>query len=172
MSSSSPLSRARRSLLLALLGWPLAGYATTAFPPGLRRWGRGEYRYFGFLVYEATLWAADDPLRPPLALRLDYKRSIAGRDIAEASIQAMRPLVSAAAPLADWEKFMLGIFPDVRDGDHILGFWQGDAVSFHQGERLIGRVQDAAFARAFFGIWLDEKTREPALRAALLRRSA
>ena len=39
------------------------------------------------LVYEATLWAGDDPQRPPLALRLDYKRNLSGVAIAEASGQ-------------------------------------------------------------------------------------
>jgi hypothetical protein len=29
-------------------------------------------------------------------------------------------------------------------------------------------VSDTEFARAFFSIWLDERTREPKLRAALL----
>jgi hypothetical protein len=44
--------------------------------PPAWRWGSGEFRRFGFLVYEATLWAGDDPLRPPLALKLTYKRNI------------------------------------------------------------------------------------------------
>jgi len=33
---------------------------------------------------------------------------------------------------------------------------------------LIGEIPDAAFSRAFFSIWLDPRTAEPGLRAALL----
>jgi len=161
----------RRNLLLALLALPLTGLAAP-IPDGLQRWGRGTFRRFGFLVYEATLWAGDDPLRPPLALRLDYKRSIAGKDIAEASIKEMRKRVTDAAQLQAWGEQMLRIFPDVSEGDHLLGVWQADGARFVQGERTLGTVGDPAFARAFFGIWLDEKTSAPELRAALLQKPA
>lgn len=176
MSCSSNLAivhRVRRSLLLALLGLPFAGMAgaSAAVPPfpGLRRWGSGAFRRFGFHVYDATLWAGDDPLGPPLALRLDYKRSIAGKAIAEASVNEMRKLVAATPRLEAWGAQMARIFPDVRDGDHLIGFWQPEGARFLQGGRVLGDVDDPAFARAFFGIWLDENTSAPGLRAALLQ---
>lgn len=159
----------RRSLLLALLAWPLLPALGAAAPlPGLRRWGSGSYRRFGFHVYDATLWAGDDPLRPPLALRLDYKRSIAGSDIAAASVREMRKLNADPARLDDWGARMARLFPDVRDGDHLLGLWDGQGATFLQDEREIGRVDDPQFARFFFGIWLDANTSAPALRTALL----
>lgn len=163
----------RRSLLLALLALPFAGMAgasTAVSPfPGLRRWGSGAFRRFGFHVYDATLWAGDDPLQPPLALRLDYKRSIAGKAIAEASVKEMRKRVADTPQLEAWGAEMARIFPDVRDGDHLLGLWQPQGARFLQGERTLGDVDDPVFARAFFGIWLDDKTSVPELRAALLQ---
>lgn len=160
----------RRSLLLAALGWPLSGLAAAGDPlRGLRRWGSAPFRRFGFLVYEATLWAGDNPANPPLALRLDYKRTIAGRAIAEASVKEMQTFVDDPARLARWGEQMQRIFPDVQNGDHILGVWQPDGALFYQGERLIGALRDADFARAFFSIWLDSRTSAPALREALLR---
>ena len=175
MSCSSNLATAhsvRRSLLLALLALPLAGLAGAAPAvapyPGLRRWGSGAFRRFGFHVYDATLWAGDDPLRPPLALRLDYKRDVAGRAIAAASVNEMRTFVADADRLAVWGAEMTRIFPDVRAGDHIIGFWQPEGARFLQGDRVLGDVDDPSFARAFFGIWLDERSSAPALRAALL----
>ncbi len=154
-----------------MLALPLVSGAARAFAaplPGLRRWGNGRYRRFGFLVYEATLWAGADPLQPPLALRLDYKREIAGTDIAAASVKEMRKLLADPAPLDAWGEQMARIFPDVRDGDHLLGLWQDDGAHFLQGDRLLGHVANPGFARAFFGIWLDERTSAPELRAALL----
>ena len=88
-------SAGRRRLLLAMSGgaaFGLPAFANADPTAGLKRWGNGEFRRFGFLVYEATLWAGDDPQRPPLALRLDYKRNLSGVAIAEASVKEMRPM--------------------------------------------------------------------------------
>lgn len=161
----------RRALLLAFLAWPATWLAAMEVPADLRRWGRGEFRRFGFLVYEATLWAGDDPQQAPLALRLDYKRSIAGADIAEASVKEMRRTVADETRLRDWGARMAKIFPDVKPGDHIVGHYHAAGALFMQGERELGRIDDPDFARAFFGIWLDPRTSAPELRAALLRRT-
>ena len=163
-------SGARRRLLLALAAAPFAAFASTDPTAGLKRWGNGEFRRFGFLVYEATLWAGDDPQRPPLALRLDYKRTIAGAAIAEASVKEMRGLGADEASLKRWGELMTQIFPDVKDGDYIVGHYETGVARFYFNGRLLGEVADADFARAFFGIWLDAKTSAPGLRAALLRR--
>ncbi|HRH13968.1 MAG TPA: chalcone isomerase family protein [Azonexus sp.] len=163
--------------MFSLAAWPLASLAATGPETptaGFRRWGSGEFRRFGFLVYEATLWAgSDDPLRPPLALKLTYKRNISGRDIADASVKEIRNLgVADEARLRGWGEQMAGIFPDVRPGDHILGVQLPDEARFFFNDRSIGTIVDPAFARAFFAIWLDAKTSAPDLRAALLRRQA
>lgn len=173
MWSSSSLSTARRRLLLALVIWPWlpAGAATLVDPTrGLRRWGQGEFRRFGFLVYEATLWGGDDPLRPPLALRLDYRRNIAGSAIAEASVKEMRQLGADEALLRRWGPEMARLFPDVKPGDHIVGVYRPEGASFLFNGRPLGEIPEPEFARRFFGIWLDPRTSAPDLRAALLRR--
>lgn len=161
----------RRALLLAFLSWPATRLAATEEPGGLRLWGSGEFRRFGFLIYEATLWAGDDPQRPPLTLRLDYRRSIRGADIAAASVKEMRRTVDDEARLQDWGERMARIFPDVKPGDHIVGHYRKEGALFMQDGRELGRVDDPDCARAFFGIWLDPRTSAPELRAALLRRT-
>ncbi len=183
MSSSSNLRTPdpqRRCLALglgALLALPSLALARSQpspadLLPGLRRWGQGEFRRFGFLVYEASLWAGDDPTRPPLALRLDYKRRIAGSAIAEASVKEMRRFGVEEAVLAAWHERMARIFPDVQDGDHILGVYTSDGAGFLHNGRDLGRIDDARFARDFFGIWLDPRTSAPELRTALLTPAA
>jgi len=167
----------RRRLLLGLAAWPLTSLASggpEAPTAGLRRWGSGEFRRFGFLVYEATLWAgSDDPLRPPLALKLTYKRNLSGRDIADASVKEIRNLGVADEPrLKAWGEQMVRIFPDVRSGDQIVGLQLPDEARFFHNDRSIGTIDDPAFARAFFAIWLDTGTSAPDLRAALLKRPA
>ncbi len=166
-----PASARRRELLLGLAGAPFAAWAMPEPTAGLQRWGSGEFRRFGFLVYTASLWAGDDPLRPPLALQLTYKRNIAGAAIAEASVKEIRQLgLADEATLARWGTLMAGLFPDVRPGDAIIGEYRAGSAAFHFNGRPLGRVEDAAFARAFFAIWLDARTSAPDLRAALLQR--
>ena len=68
-----------------------------------------------------------------------------------------------------WGREMARVFPDVRPGDRIIGVnvpRQG-ARFFHNGEP-IGSIDDAAFTRAFFGIWFDRGTSRPDLRRQLL----
>lgn len=170
--SSASRRRQLLRLLLSLATLPFASLATTEPTTGLSRWGSGEFRRFGFLVYEATLWAGDDPQRPPLALKLTYRRNIRGAAIAEASVKEMRQLgVTDEATLARWGRIMAGLFPDVQDGDFILGEYQPGSARFYFNGRWLGAIEEAEFARAFFAIWLDARTSAPALRAALLKRT-
>jgi hypothetical protein len=169
-SSLNSATLKRRRLLLAMGAAPFAAFASSDPTAGLKRWGNGEFRRFGFLVYEATLWAGDDPQRPPLALRLDYKRNIAGFAIVEASVKEMRALGADEASLKRWGEAMARLFPDVKPGDCIVGQYEPEVARFYFNDRLLGRVEDPGFARAFFGIWLDARTSAPELRAALLRR--
>lgn len=172
-TENAPASGSRRKLLLALAALPFAHKGWADPTAGLQPWGSGEFRRFGFFVYEARLWAGEDPLRPPLALQLEYKRNIAGKAIAEASIKEIRQLgLADEATLGRWGESMLRLFPDVRPGDVILGEYQPDAASFYFNGRLLGRIDEAAFARAFFAIWLDARTSAPDLRRALLQRRA
>lgn len=139
---------------------------------GLQRWGSGEFRRWGFLVYEATLWAkADDPPKPPLALGLTYKRNLDGAKIADASVTEIRNLkIADEAQLKSWGLRMAELFPDVKPGDRILGVHLAEGARFFYNERFIGSVDDPAFARAFFAIWLDARTSAPELRARLLKK--
>ncbi len=177
MSSTSNSRIVRRRLLGLLAAWPFAGLASggpESLVAGWQRWGSGEFRRFGFLIYHATLWAAGaDPQQPPLALKLTYQRSIAGQDIAAASVKEIRNLgLAQEADLGRWGEQMAGLFPDVRAGDHLLGVHLAGGARFFFNDRPIGQVDDPAFARAFFAIWLDPRTSAPDLRAALLKRPA
>ena len=183
MWCSSSSRTARRRLCLALAAWPLVGTAparaaaTDAAGPeaalaALQRWGSGEFRRFGFLVYEATLWAgAAEPTRPPLALQLTYRRRIDGRDIAQASIDQMRRFDADESRLRHWGDQLTRLFPDVRPGDRILGLHLPNQARFFHNDRPLGVVEGAAFAATFFAIWLDPRTSEPGLRAALLSKA-
>ncbi|MBN8451560.1 chalcone isomerase family protein [Accumulibacter sp.] len=161
----------------------VASTAASALPeelrssdPGWRQWGSGEMSWFGIALYRATFWvrgeAADNsPANWPSALQLDYRRDIARERLVDTSIDEMRRLGASEAQLERWRPELQRVFPDVREGDSIVGLHHpGRGASFYHRGRPTGEVVDADFARHFFAIWLDPRTRSPALRAALLRR--
>jgi Chalcone isomerase-like len=160
---------------LSLLSMPTVAYPEVSqaiASASLKPYGTGEFRRFGFLVYEAQLWAGNNPTEPPIALQLTYKREIAGSKIVEASVDQMRALGADEQRLTLWAAAMQRIFPNVKPGDQIVGIYrQGSAVFLHNN-REIGQVNDPEFARLFFGIWLDPRTSEPKLRERLLMRGA
>jgi hypothetical protein len=158
--------------LVALLAAGLVAAAGTVLPPDWRVQGQGEMRWFGLRLYQASLWAPDGRWQAerPYALELRYARDIPSARLVQASIEEMQRLGSAdEVRLARWKTELERVFPDVRTDDVIHGLHlpQRGAEFYHQG-KLTGRIDDVEFARAFFAIWLDPRTREPALRARLL----
>ena len=145
-----------------------------ALPQG-RRIGGGRLIVWGFQVYDARLWAqpgfsAANYDRAPLALELSYLRDFKAQEVAERSIKEIRrskPVSDVQA--ARWIADMLRVIPDVRKGDRVMGVHQpGMGAAFWVNGKNTGEVQDAEFARLFFGIWLSPNTSEPKLREALL----
>ena len=68
-----------------------------------------------------------------------------------------------------WLAQMQRLFPDVKAGDRLVGLHEpGQGARFWHNGQALGRVDDAAFARLFFGIWLAPTTSEPEMRLALL----
>ena len=134
--------------------------------------GQGQMRWFGLRLYSAELWSSQAVFDPAstYALTLTYDRPFAGARLSSSSIDEMRRIgTSNEAVLARWQRYMDKVFPDVREGDALTGvFLPGKGAVFYLGSKLLGEVNDPAFATAFFGIWLDPRTRESALRLQLL----
>lgn len=137
----------------------------------------GDFRFAGFLIYTAQLWSSRLPPSgdAPFALQLTYARSLSRDRLVWSSVDEMQRIASAhgatvpADTLARWRTDMSRAFVDVAAGDRITGVYlPGQGASFYAGERLTARIDDPAFARAFFSIWLDPATRSPALRERLL----
>lgn len=142
--------------------------------PGARMLGEGDLRFWGFRIYTARLWSPASALQPdsPFALELTYHRAISRKDFVQTSLDEIRRLsgetVSEAA-LRAWQAEMQQAFVDVQPGDRITGVYlPGIGCRFYVGERLQHEVRDPEFARAFFAIWLDPRTRDQGLRQKLL----
>lgn len=137
--------------------------------------GRGTMRFFGLPVYEARLWAAADfdPRRyeaHAFALELEYARKLGGTAIAQRSIAEMRRAGDFDEGQAQsWQAALVRAFPDVAPGDRLTGVrLTGGATRFFHNGRPTSTVEDPAFARLFFGIWLAATTSEPGLRRQLI----
>ncbi|MBC7957907.1 MAG: chalcone isomerase family protein [Cytophagales bacterium] len=166
----------RRSTLLGLACLPLFARAQTiAELPNARLLGQGRLTYFGLNVYGARLWVTDsfkaeEFARHPMALELEYARSLVGQLIAERSLDEMKKVGDVPeSKAAGWLAAMAQIFPDVNKGDRITGVYHPvDGMRFFLNGKARGEVQDPLFARLFVGIWLSPRTSEPKLRLALL----
>ena len=145
----------------------LGGVVPTA-PVRLRVWG--------FEVYDARLWTPvgfrhGAYTQFSFALELQYLRKLEGAAIASRSIDEMRRVGSFSdAQAQSWAGAMREFFPDVRQGERITGInLPGVGAEFWVNGQRAGVVKDPTFARLFFGIWLDERTSEPKMRAQLLQ---
>lgn len=143
-----------------------------ALAPEWRTLGKGDLRWFGLAVYEATLWVSGQRLEPdePFALSLRYARNIPRAKLVGSSIDEMRRLgYQDEDQLKNWQQHLERVFPDVKKGETIVGVSvPGRGARFFHNGRFTGEVKDADFARAFFAIWLDERAYSPELRARLL----
>jgi Chalcone isomerase-like len=139
---------------------------------GLSVRGEGQLRVIGLKIYDSRLWTAGKAhsFEDPFALELVYGMAFKAKDIAERSIAEMRKQgFNDEAKLMRWGAEMARIFPDIKKGDSLIGvFVPGKEARFFSREKLLASVPDPEFAKAFFDIWLSEKTSEPKLREKLL----
>ncbi len=169
----------RRTLAPLLLCWALSAAAMVELPgtlesegAPLRLLGSGRMSWFGLHIYDAALWAPRSPVGfdTPFALVLRYTREFKGERIAERSVVEIERLgYRDRQQLARWGEAMKRLFPDVRAGEKLTGVYRpGRGAAFYHDDRPLGAIDDPEFARAFFSIWLDPRTREPKLRERLM----
>ena len=137
--------------------------------------GQHRFTYWGFEVYDASLWgntafAPQDWAKQNLVLELRYLRDFKGADIAQRSIDEMQgQRALSAAQKQTWAGVLLSLIPNVRSGERLTGSCTADKDMqlLHQ-DRLLGEVTDVELAQRFFGIWLAPETSQRQLRQQLL----
>lgn len=133
--------------------------------------GSDRYSYVFFDVYDVTLFAPSGQWTKsePFALSLKYLRKLKGKRIANSSIQEIRSQgLKDEVKLASWYSQMKEIFPDVQKGSTLTGIHlPGQETRFYYNDTRIGTIKDPEFGHWFFGIWLAETTRAPALKQKL-----
>jgi hypothetical protein len=141
--------------------------------PNLKTRGTALLRMLGFRIYNGTLWTTDGQksLDQPFVLDLQYLRNFEGKALSERSIDEMKGQdVGTPEQHAKWLTEMLRVFPNVKPNDRITGVsLPGKGAKFFHNGKLTGEVNDPAFAKAFFDIWLSPKTSQPSMRKELLK---
>ncbi|MCD8537478.1 MAG: hypothetical protein LRY56_08345 [Burkholderiaceae bacterium] len=95
------------------------------FLPKAGEVGAGQFRWWGFLVYDASLWAPLGQYQPggPFALSLRYAREISKADIVEASIDQMRDLGLPVERHPEWTQKLNQVMESVKPGDTLTGVY-------------------------------------------------
>ena len=166
--------RVLTGLTLLSLGATLVYASTTrnAALEGLDLVGEARMQVLFWNIYDARLYAPDGNFDADasFALSLTYLRDLQGEKIAERSVQEMRKQgFSDERTLARWYEELALMIPDVGDGNEIVGVADAEgSTQFYFDGELIGAFDEPEFTKAFFAIWLDERTSEPQFRAQLL----
>lgn len=154
--------------ILLLIG----GTANAASLDEMKTVGKGKLTWMMWTAYEAELLSpnGEHDADKPFALKLTYNMDFDSKDIAERSIKEIKGQgVGTEEQLQKWEDELKKIFPEVKEDDVIVGIKTADdSTNFLYNGEEIGTVEDPEFTKAFFDIWLSEKTSEPSLRKKLL----
>ena len=134
--------------------------------------GEGIFSWSVFRFYRARLLTHTgmfDPTKPFL-LDLQYLRTLTGQQIVATSMDEIARLCELnEKQRAAWSDALNAMIPNVALGDRLLGwFVPGSRVQFFSATQALGQIADPEFVRMFSAIWLDERTRSPQLRLALL----
>lgn len=157
---------------MALMSEPLPEAFTRACPDDWRLSGEGVFSWSVFKFYRARLLTPTGvfDLAKPFLLDLHYLRTLKGEQIVSTSMDEIARLNDISPDQRrEWTQALTDMIPDVCLGDRLLGwFTPGNRVEFFSASQVLGLIQDADFVRMFSAIWLDERTRSPQLRHALL----
>ncbi len=148
-----------------------AGPHIRAAVPDAAMVGSGRFTWFGFHVYDGALFAPAGKYQAPrpFALELTYARALKGADIARRSIDEIAKLnIGTEAEHAQWLPVLTNLFPDVRENDRLTGVARGESADFFFNGKPVGAINEPKLSRAFFSIWLDERTSAPGFRKKLL----
>ena len=173
-------------LVLMVTGAPSPAIATlpaASLPPDIEALGQdwqlqGSARFRKYLVnvYDGRLWTPSGRYDPKglYALDLTYALGFKAKDLAERSVQEMQRIGEVDGErLTQWGEVMQRAFPDIKAGDRLIGVnLPGRETRFYLNGKLFSTVPDPAFGPAFFGIWLDPRTSEPAFRRELLKEAS
>ncbi|WP_455208754.1 chalcone isomerase family protein [Kaarinaea lacus] len=137
--------------------------------------GTGTIRWFGFTIYDASLWTASGDFKNltyslPVALHITYQKSIKSSALANRTAKEWKKLdIYSAVERQQWEQRLTAIWPSVKPGDSITTLVTATKqTQFYYNKELIKTINDPEFGVALLSIWLHPNTSQPELRRKLI----
>lgn len=127
--------------------------------------GQGKMSWLFWDLYQARFYSENGRYQPdgyPQALSLRYQRNIDKQDLLTATVEEWQRL--GVSWKQEWPRQLEQLWPSVRTNDELVLRVDEDGVSrFYFNWRLLGSIDDPAFAPAFLAIWLSADSRDPQL---------
>ncbi len=130
--------------------------------------GQGRMTYWGFKLYDAKLYASQEP-QGGLALHLQYLRTFEASALYQQTMEELKKMGIPEPKLQEWSHQLSKAFKTVKEGDTITAITQPQSVTrlFHNGQPM-SEISGEELSQAFLGIWLHPRTSAPQLRSSLL----
>ena len=133
--------------------------------------GQARLKILFWNVYDSVLstptgtWHSTGPYQ----LALTYLRDIPAQQLVDETEKAWRDQGRNHPDEKQWLQDLLLLWPDVTEGDTLVLAVDAEGNNvFWLNNRAIGSIDHPDFAAFFGGIWLDEDSPRPALRAKLV----
>lgn len=142
--------------------------------------GRAELSVLFFDVYNSTLlsptgrYQVTQDLSPhPLALSIEYQRSISQEQLLDATYEQWIKQGYNRVQAKQWIEELTSIFPSVKQGERLTYITDGERGYFEfspnaKSTQALGTIDDEQLNDAFLAIWLSPKTEYADLRRNLI----
>ena len=116
-------------ILLMILSSSVLAKPVRVLPtlPLMQKIGAVQYRYWFWKVYDIQLYAKQKPWsnQQPFALKIDYLRDFTKQQIVDETMKQIRRQTHnySSHALQQWRQQMLDIFPNVRSGSILVGYF-------------------------------------------------
>ena len=134
--------------------------------------GEGTLKVLMWEVYDLRLFTDGTPFSwsDKFMLEFDYSRELKKESVIDASLKEfkLQPNVTDK-DIEAWKVYLEQVIQSVQKGTKASIMWvpEGQIVFNYEGSAP-STIENEDFARAFFNIWLGEKTSRPKLRSQLL----
>lgn len=122
--------------------------------------GKTEVRFFGFKLYDITLFGEKEKFsyNQKLAIHIKYDKNFSKKELVETSIDEISRINNLDKNnLASYKDNLERIFVDIKKGDEKTAFYDPNSgLTLFYNHKISGKINDKVFAKRFMDIWLSE----------------
>lgn len=135
--------------------------------------GKAELKFLGFKLYDIELRGESEKFsyNQKLAIKINYDKNFSKEELAETSIDEISRInnIDRKSIEDPYKSNFKQLFVDVKKGDEKIAIYDPNfgLTLFYNG-KLVGKINDAIFAKRFIDIWLSDKARFKKVRDLLI----